>query len=540
MNPHEPIHVGKMLGSDTEVGGYVGGGAPETPTFAEAAELLLGEIEGFPQPVPRPPRAPAMPRYYVCGDGQVISLPPSTAENTNPQDVGRRYLAGSGGCAYIDLDHLELCVPECASARSHLAAHHATLRIARDAQDRVNARLADGRRLHVLVRNTDNAGQSYGGHINVLTTRRAWDAIFDRQLHHLLWLAAFQCSSIIFTGQGKVGAEHGAEACDFQLSQRADFFERVVGWETTTRRPIVNSRDEPLCGRPAWRDAQRPFARLHCIFYDTNLCHTAHLLKVGVLQIIVAMLETGRVTPKYALEDPVAAVRAWSHDSTLRTRARLASGRRLTALEMQMLFCEAASAFVESGAGDALVPEARTIVALWSDTLARLQSGDFDTLARRLDWVLKMRLCERTLARRPDLSWASPELLRIDQLYGALDGGLYFACEKSGAVDTLVSSGDIERAMHTAPEETRAWTRSKLLGLAAAEDPRCVEEVDWDTMVFRLPDAHGRMERWRVALDDPLAHTRATSPAREAETLSAALEALDATFIEPPRRSYLP
>jgi hypothetical protein len=32
---------------------------------------------------------------------------------------------------------------------------------------------------------------------------------------------------------------------DYQMSQRAEFFEEIVGLETTLKRPIVNTRDEP-------------------------------------------------------------------------------------------------------------------------------------------------------------------------------------------------------------------------------------------------------------------------------------------------------
>jgi hypothetical protein len=41
-------------------------------------------------------------------------------------------------------------------------------------------------------------------------------------------------------GIGTEGRTHG-----FQLSQRADFFEVEVGLETTLKRPIINTRDEP-------------------------------------------------------------------------------------------------------------------------------------------------------------------------------------------------------------------------------------------------------------------------------------------------------
>ena len=70
----------------------------------------------------------------------------------------------------------------------------------------------------------------------------------------------------VFTGSGKVGVEaSGATARDvtYQLSQRADFFEAEVGLETTLKRPIVNTRDEPHA------DAQR-YRRLHVIAGDAK------------------------------------------------------------------------------------------------------------------------------------------------------------------------------------------------------------------------------------------------------------------------------
>ena len=52
----------------------------------------------------------------------------------------------------------------------------------------------------------------------------------------------------VYTGAGKVGTEVAgltSEDVPFQLTQRADFFEEEVGLETTLKRPIVNTRDEP-------------------------------------------------------------------------------------------------------------------------------------------------------------------------------------------------------------------------------------------------------------------------------------------------------
>ena len=174
---------------------------------------------------------------------------------------------------------------------------------------KADRKLPPGQRIHVLVNNSDGLGHSYGAHLNFLIHRKTFENLFQRKMHFMLWLASYQVSSIVITGQGKVGSENNRDPVEFQLSQRADFFEMLTGLQTTHHRPLINERDEPLCG-PLWRNgsADRPWARLHVIFYDANLSHVACYLKFGILQIILAMIAAGRVNPRLILEDPVHAV----------------------------------------------------------------------------------------------------------------------------------------------------------------------------------------------------------------------------------------
>ncbi len=283
--------VAKLLGADVELGNFIQGAAP--PTGAAASRLMLSQI-------------PGVARNYVHW----------------AQDSHRRFLWSNGGCAYCDLDHAEFPIPEVTSASDFVAVWHATLRLARSAMLEANLQLPAGQRLQVLVNNSDGTGHSYGSHCNVLITRRAFDNLFGRKLQHLLFLAAHQVSSIVYTGQGKVGAENGAPAVPYQLSQRADFFETLSGLQTTFHRPVVNTRDEPLCGPFAGMDATaKDLARLHVIFYDSNLCHVACYLKAGALQIVTAMIEAEEIDVRLILDDPVEAVLQWSHDPSLRPRA---------------------------------------------------------------------------------------------------------------------------------------------------------------------------------------------------------------------------
>lgn len=526
----------KLCGADIELGNFLLGVETRRGTGYEASRLLLREIDGLPR-VQRSRGEPcdcaACRRARSSADGEVGAS--SRGSNgqvaVNPQDWGRKYLASNGGCAYIDLDHLELCLPEVLSAYDYVACWHAMLRIARAALKAANEKLPARNKIQVLVNNSDGKGNSYGSHLNFLITRLAWNNIFRRKIHYMLYLAAFQASSIVYTGQGKAGSENNAPDVSFQLSQRADFFERLVGSQTTHNRPIVNSRDEPLCGSRGRDDddASQEMARLHVIFFDNTLCHTASLLKVGVMQIVLAMIEAERVNPELLLDDPVDAVGRWSHDPTLQARAMMTSGEELTAVELQLRFLEDAKRFAGLGGCDEIVPRANEILALWEDTLLKLQAGDFEELAPRLDWVLKLSILQQVLDERPDLTWESPEIKHLDLLYSSLDPseGLYWAYEQGGFVERLADSEQIERFTVSPPEDTRAWTRAMLLRWAG---PDSVDDVDWDSISFRSGYERYRTIYRKLELANPLAFSKEACERvfENATTLDELLDALGA------------
>lgn len=544
-----------LCGADIELGNFVLGRSREDGTGAQASRALLREIEGLPRR--ERDTSPACDCAMCRGEeGGARGMGPSEdgagddrgpADGAirksrprvfNPQDWGRKFLPANGGCAYIDLDHLELCLPEVLSAHDHVACWHAMLRIARGAMARANEGLPPGRKVQVLVNNTDGRGNSYGSHLDFLITRRAWDNIFLRKIHYMLYLAAFQVSAVVFSGQGKVGGENGAEPVAFQLSQRADFFETLMGPQTTFNRPVVNSRDEPLCGsrmsRAGVSNETDGMARLHVIFFDNTLCHVASLLKVGVMQIVLAMIEAERVDVGLILDDPVEALGRWSHDPTLRARARLTSGSEVTAVELQLMFLEGAKRFVGEGGCEGVVPRAEEILALWEDTLLKLAAGDFAALAPRLDWVLKLSVLRQVLRQRPNLTWASPQLKHLDHMYSSLDPeeGLYWAYERSGFVERVADDERVEHFVGNPPDDTRAWTRAALMRIV---DPEAVDEVNWDFIRFKLKDGGGRTVTRTLDMASPLGMTRAAAERlfQESDGLAQLLDALGA----PPAQS---
>ena len=529
---NSPPRLLKVCGADFELGNFILGLDDAGGSGREASRALLAAIKGLPhRPLYRDLAPPVNWQSTVYGGcrnrgGQQYECAVHGGEHV--QDWGRKFLAENGGCVYIDLDHLELCNPEVTNAWDHVAATHAMLRIAREALRVANRDQPEGQKIQVLVNNSDGQGNSYGSHLNLLVTRRTFDNIFNRKGHYLQYLASFQVSSLVFTGQGKVGAENGAPHTPFQLSQRADYFELLSSLPTTFQRGLVNSRSEHLSGAAGNSSKTDAPARLHSIFFDSTLAHGSCLLKVGTMQIILAMLEAERCDASLLLDDPVDAVVQISHDPTLQACVALTSGTRLTAVELQQRFLEDARCFAATVGFEGVVPRAAEILDLWEDTLTKLKSGDLPQLAPRLDWVMKLMTLERALDQRPELGWDSPEIKVLDHLYSSLDeDGLYWAYEKSGFTERLVDDAHIARLTNNPPEDTRAWMRAMLLRCAGAE---AIDSVDWDSVGFKLRGRTYWPAFRKVSLEGPLSFTRAEGEAlfQQAGTLEELLDAIDA------------
>ena len=109
--------------------------------------------------------------------------------------------------------------------------------IVRASMEHVRSLLPDGGEIIVHKNNSDGKGNSYGAHENFLISRTI---PFGSLTQHI---TAFLVSRQILTGSGKVGSEHGRSDVDYQLTQRADFFEEEVGLEANDVR-ILGQMDE--------------------------------------------------------------------------------------------------------------------------------------------------------------------------------------------------------------------------------------------------------------------------------------------------------
>jgi proteasome accessory factor A len=328
----------------------------------------------------------------------------------------------------------------------------------------VGRELPTGPRLSIYKNNSDGKGNSYGTHENYLVDRATpfGDIVRD--------LTPFFVSRQVFCGAGKVGVEAWEDPglTTYQLTQRADFFETEVGLETTLKRPIINTRDEPHA------DAER-YRRLHVIVGDSNMSEWTTFMKVGITDLVLRMVEANTVMRDLSLENPIRAIREISHDTSCTRTVKLANGRELSALDLQTEYYEKTARFIERRGAD---DTSAMLLEEWAEALDALRDDKPERLVRKVDWVTKRVMIERYMAKH-DLPLGSPRIALLDLAYHDVnrDRGLFYLLERSGAVDRVVSDDAIETAMRQPPQTTRAKLRGDFIRQAKAK--RRDYTVDW-------------------------------------------------------------
>jgi Pup amidohydrolase len=404
------------------------------------------------------------------------------------EDVGlANVILTNGARFYVDHAHPEYSAPEVTNPRDAVIWDKAGERIMAEAARR--ALLMPGTQpINLYKNNTDNKGASYGTHENYLMKR---ETPFADIVRHL---TPFFVSRQVVCGSGRVGIGQDGRSDGFQISQRADYFEVEVGLETTLKRPIINTRDEPHAVAEKYR-------RLHVIIGDANLAEVSTYLKLGTTTLVLAMIEDGFLSVDLVVDRPVATLHAVSHDPTLRELVTLRSGRKLTAVQLQMEYAEQARKYVEDRYGSDADPVTADVLERWESVLSRLESDPM-SLTRELDWVAKLAILEGYRSR-DGLDWSSPRLEAIDLQYSDVrpDKGLFNRLQASGRFDRIVTEAEIERAIMSPPEDTRAYFRGRCLALFPDE----VAAASWDSVIFDLP---GRESLQRVPTLEPLRGTK--------------------------------
>ena len=279
-------------------------------------------------------------------------------------------------------------------------------------------------------------------------------------------LLPFLVTRQLICGAGKVlQTPRGAVYC---LSQRAEHIWEGVSSATTRSRPIINTRDEPHA------DAER-YRRLHVIVGDSNMSEVTTLLKVGVANLVLEMIEEGVAFRDFTLDNPIRAIREISHDLTGRRPVRLAGGREASALDIQREYYARAVEHVARRGSD---PVTDRVMELWGRTLDAVEREDHTLIDREIDWAIKHRLVER-YRRKHQMDLSSPRVAQLDLAYHDIrrGRGLFDLLARKALVDRVTDDGEIEAAKDTPPASTRAKLRGDFI--AAAQAAGRDFTVDW-------------------------------------------------------------
>ncbi len=396
------------------------------------------------------------------------------------ENIARNKTLANGARYYVDHAHPEYSCPEVTNARELVIHEKAGERIVEQSRRDANRVLPPGTQMLIYKNNSDRKGNSYGSHENYLMDRRT---SFKQIVEHLM---PFFVTRQIYSGAGKVGSENRAHPCDYQLSQRADFFETEVALDTMVKRPIINTRDEPHADREKYR-------RLHVIVGDANMSEFTIWLRNGLTALVLAMIEDGAIDRDMSLRDPVRAIKEISHDATCRREIEMQSGRKRTAIQIQQEYLEMARRYVATREVEA---EWREMIPEWERVLDALARDPME-LRTEIDWVIKRALIEGFMDRK-GVDWGSPQVQMLDLQYHDLrpDKGLYYVLERQGHVRRIVTDEEIERAVLYPPEDTRAYFRGGCLRRYGAQ----VFGVNWDSISFGIGDEPIK----RVMMVEPL------------------------------------
>jgi Pup amidohydrolase len=473
------VAIAKVIGTETEYGIAAVGQPDFNPVLSSS--LLISSYAGSLRKI-RWDYEDESPLRDARG------FEPAAGREIPEEDLGlANVILPNGARYYVDHAHPEYSTPECLTPRDLVTHDKAGERILERSLEVVAAEMPATPPLAIYKNNSDGKGNSYGTHENYLVDRATPFADIVRDL------TPFFVSRQVFTGAGKLGREaqwddRGRHA--YQLSQRADFFETEVGLETTLKRPIINTRDEPHA------DPER-YRRLHVIVGDANLCEVATFLKVGTTAIVLKMIEDGFL-PDFSLVNPVAAIHEVSRDVSLSAQVALTDGRRMTALQLQSEYLELARKYVDREDDTA---ENREVLERWEGVLQGL-SSEPRSLSGQLDWVAKLRLLD-AYRERDGLDWNDPKLRAIDLQYHDVrrDRGLYHRLERSGKVERLTTDDQVVRAAMEPPDNTRAYFRGRCI----AKFPDAIAAASWDSLIMDT----GRDALQRIPMREPLRGTRA-------------------------------
>jgi len=369
----------------------------------------------------------------------------------------------NGARFYLDGHHPEYSTPECLNPLDLVAHDKASELTILEAIKLFKAREKNKQyKLFIHKSNSDGEGHSYGCHLNVLLDGK----VRKDMAYFIKRYIPFQIARLILIGSGKIGAENERNDCEFQISQRADFFTCLTSPATTENRPIFNLRDEPHASK-------EKYFRLHDISTDALLCEQAIFLKVALSQIVLAMIEDGFIGDELFPENPIKAIRTVSRDLSFNRLIVLKNGNKMTGMEMLRWYLEKCENYLKenpmTNQHEKVIKDAYNIL----DILEK----DISKAFGKLDWATAWTVMKTS----NDPEVAKMNLLKLREMS---PDSLFKKFEKSGLIHRLVNDNQIKNASINPPTDTRAYLRGQLIKKLRKR----IIKIGWSNIFLDFPE----------------------------------------------------
>jgi len=404
---------------------------------------------------------------------------------TDEDQVIPNLVLPNGARFYVDHAHPEFSAPEVLNPKDITKWDLAGEQIMRMAVA-LDAKEFPEDKIRIFKNNVDNKGSSYGTHENYQVKRAIdFSKIVSGLTPHFI-------TRQIYCGAGRIGIGQKSEEIGYQISQRADYIEAHVGLETTMKRPIINTRDEPHADPNISR-------RLHVIIGDANMSDFANILKVGATSLILSMIEQDFIDfEEVNLLNPVGIVKDISQDLDFKNLYILNNGSKFSAIDVQEWYLEKTKLFLTQHGYD---ENSRQVVDFWEQAITGLRNKRED-LADRIDWIAKLILIEK-YQEKNGLTIDDDVIKSIDIKYSEItsEDGIAQVLKRNRLLKEYLNPFDVQEAVSEPPINTRAWFRGK----SVSKFSKSIAAASWDSLIF---DIDKNQPLFRIATADPLKGTQ--------------------------------
>ena len=421
-------------------------------------------------------------------DARGFDMTRADADPTQLTDEGQaipNLVLPNGARFYVDHAHPEYSAPEVLTpidiTKWDLAGEQIMkVAVAIDAQEFPEDRI------RVFKNNVDNKGSSYGTHENYQMSRiTQFSKIVAGLTPHFI-------TRQIYCGAGRIGIGQKSEEVGYQISQRSDYIEAHVGLETTMKRPIINTRDEPHADPKISR-------RLHVIIGDANMSDFANILKVGSTSLVLSMIEDGFVDfEEVDLLNPVAVVKEVSHDLDIKNTYLTNGGKKYSAIDVQEWYLEKTKLYLDQQGYD---DNSHQVIDFWEQAITGLKNNK-EGLADRIDWIAKLVLVNR-YQEKDKLTLNDDVIKSLDFKYSEITSvdGIAQVLRRKEFLKSYLDTTEVEKAISEPPADTRAWFRGKSI----AKFSKSVAAASWDSLIL---DIDKNQPLFRISTTDPLKGTK--------------------------------